>query len=139
MIKCSECGKNLNVLEGLRHPVEGRKKIVCSNCWNKISDSENRYTSFILNHINKKDIGLECFVLIKVAPGFEKESYSKLINLPKVIEVNPLMGKYDFIVKIKAENYDELGHYVVNNIRRVSGIVSTNTLTGTFSLTGIKY
>jgi DNA-binding Lrp family transcriptional regulator len=139
MIKCSECGKDLDILEEYRHPVEGRKKIVCSTCWNKIDDSESRYTNFILDHVNKTSMGPICFVLIKVAPSFEKESYNKLINLPEIIEIYPLIGMYDFIVKIKAKNSNELGNYIINNIRRVNGITSTNTLTGAFSLTGIKY
>jgi len=138
MLKCSECGKDLDIIERYYHPVEGRKKIVCSGCWIKIENSENKYTSFILDHVNKTDIGI-CFILIKVAPTFEKEVYDKLINLPKIIEIYPIIGNYDFIVKIKAENSDDLTNYIVNSVRRINGITSTNTLTGTFSLTGIRY
>jgi DNA-binding Lrp family transcriptional regulator len=136
---CSECEKKLGMLEGYRHPVEGSTKLVCKNCWDKIEVSENKYSNFLLEHINKTNIGVIYFILIKVAPTFEIKTYNKLFNLPEIIEVYPLMGSYDFIVKIKAENSDELGKYVVNNIRKIDGITNTKTLLGTFSLTGAEY
>ena len=138
MVKCSRCGKDLSILEGYRHPIEGRKKLVCSICWDIIENNETRYTNFVSNCFNKKDVGFICFVLIKVTPTFEGEIYNKLINLPEIIEIYPLVGKYDFIVKIRSENSDELGKYIVNDIRRINGITSTKTLTGSFSLTGIR-
>lgn len=139
MHKCSECEKELGILEGYRHPVEGKNKLVCKSCWNKIEESEKRYTSFLLDHINKTSIGLIYFILLKVAPTYEMEVYTKIINLPEVIEIYPLMGMYDFIIKIRAEDSDELGKYVVNTIRRINGVTSTKTLYGAFSLTGIEY
>lgn len=139
MKKCSECKKELEIFGGYRHPVEGREKIVCKECWTKIENSEKNFTDFILNRINKTKIGIIYFVLIKVAPTFEIEIYNKLFNLPEIVEVYPLLGMYDFIVKIIAENSDELGKYVVNTIRRTDGISKTKTLCGTFSLTGIEY
>ena len=139
MHKCSECEKALGILEGYRHPVEGKKKLVCKSCWNKIEQSEKKYTNFILKSIKKTDIGFIYFILIKVAPTFEMKIYKTLFNLPEIIEVYPLMGMYDFILKIRAENSDRLGKYVVNTIRRINGITKTKTLCGTFSLTGIEY
>jgi DNA-binding Lrp family transcriptional regulator len=139
MTECSECGKKLGILEGYRHPAEGWKKFVCNNCWYRLESSEMRYTSFILNHINKTGIGSICFVLIKIAPKLEKEAYGKLSDLPEIIELHPLFGSYDCIAKIKAENSDKLGNFIVSNIRTIDGITSTKTLTGTFSLTGKKY
>jgi DNA-binding Lrp family transcriptional regulator len=136
MLKCSECGKGLNLLKAYRHPVEGKEKIVCGCCWDKVKDSECRYTSFILDHVKKTGIGFICFILIKVAPTFETDAYNKLKNLPETIEICPLMGKYDFIVKTGAENFDELGSYIVNTIRKIDGITSTKTLTGAYSLAG---
>lgn len=136
---CSECEKKLGILEGYRHPIEGNTKLVCKNCWDKIEVSEKRYSNFILEHINTTNIGFIYFILIKVAPTFEIETYNKLSNLLEIIEVYPLMGLYDFIVKIRAENSDELGKYVVNNIRKIDGITNTKTLLGTYSLTGTEY
>lgn len=138
MLKCFECGKELGILDRYRHPVEGKEKIICSYCWDIIENSESRYSNFILDSVTKKDIGFICFILIKVEPTFEMETYNKIKNLPEVIEIHPIIGMYDFIVKISVENYNELGTYIVNNIRKINGITSTNTLTGVFSLTGIK-
>jgi DNA-binding Lrp family transcriptional regulator len=40
-----------------------------------------------------------------VAPLHEYEVFNKLSKLHEVIEVHPLFGEYDLIVKIQAEDY----------------------------------
>lgn len=139
MNKCSECKRKLGILEGYRHPVEGWAKFVCNDCWYHIENSEKRYTSFILKSINKTGIGTICFVLIKSLPNQEKKTYNKLNNCSEILEIHPLLGKYDFIAKIRAENHLGLTKFIVNNIRQIEGVKSTKTRTGTFSLTGSKY
>jgi DNA-binding Lrp family transcriptional regulator len=71
------------------------------------------------------------FVLIKVAPALEHEVYNKLLKIREIIELQPLFGEYDLIVKIEAENFEKLGKVVINNVRSVKGVIDTKTLTGT--------
>ena len=71
------------------------------------------------------------FVLIKAVPGYEHKIYNKLSTLPEIIKLHPLLGEYDFIAKVEAENYDKLGRIVVNKIRSIEGVINTKTLTGT--------
>jgi DNA-binding Lrp family transcriptional regulator len=69
------------------------------------------------------------FVLINVRASYEKHVYHKLKHLPETMDVYPLFGEYDFIVKIKIENFDLMGEYIVNNIRTIDGIIKTKSLT----------
>ena len=71
------------------------------------------------------------FVLITVAPVRENYVYNELSKEPEIIELQPLLGKYDIIAKIEAKYYETLGSIIINKIRSISGVVSTKTLTGT--------
>lgn len=71
------------------------------------------------------------FVLITAAPAHERDVYNKLSKVPEIIELHPLFGEYDFIAKIQAENFENIGNIVLNKIRTIDGIIDTKTLTGT--------
>ena len=94
---------------------------VCGDCWNKISNSETKYSRFISNSISKELGGCTCFVLIKTLTGKEKFVYNKLCEMQKIIEINHLLGSYDIIVKLKIENISKLDDLVTNKIRQING------------------
>ena len=71
------------------------------------------------------------FVLVSVKPMEEHTTYNKLCAIEEVIEIHPLFGEYDLILKIKLESSKKLGELVVNKIRSVEGVLDTKTLTGT--------
>ncbi len=71
------------------------------------------------------------FVLIGCAPMHEHEVYNKLQKTEEIIEVHPLFGKYDLIVKIESDDFNNIGKIVVEKIRSIEGIIDTKTLTGT--------
>ncbi len=54
--------------------------------------------------------------------------------MPEIIEVHPLLGWYDLIVKLEAKDSIKLGNFIVGKIRKIDGIEDTRTLTGSFSL-----
>jgi DNA-binding Lrp family transcriptional regulator len=70
------------------------------------------------------------FVLINVAPAHEQDIYKKLSKMPQIVELHPLFGEYDLIVKINANDFEELGTIIVNKIRSIPGVLDTKTLTG---------
>ena len=70
------------------------------------------------------------FVLVSTVPGKEHEVYNKISKINYVVEVHPLFGEYDLIVKIDALDYSELGKIVVEHIRKIEGVIDTKTLTG---------
>ncbi|MEF8873506.1 MAG: Lrp/AsnC ligand binding domain-containing protein [Candidatus Thermoplasmatota archaeon] len=70
------------------------------------------------------------FVLIKTAPAAERDVYSIVKEIEEVTEVHSLFGEYDLIVKLQAENFNNLGQTVVDKIRSIEGVEDTKTLTG---------
>lgn len=48
MKQCEECGKKLRLLKGYRHPILGKDFNLCSSCFDKVSDSVNRWKTFVL-------------------------------------------------------------------------------------------
>jgi DNA-binding Lrp family transcriptional regulator len=69
------------------------------------------------------------FVLVRVIPGKEHEVYDRVAKLKYVTEVHPLLGEFDIIVRIDTEDMSEIGKLVIQDIRSISGVVDTKTLT----------
>ena len=57
------------------------------------------------------------FALLTISPLYEKEVYEKVKNTPEIIEVHPLFGEYDILLKIETEDIDSIGDVVINKIR----------------------
>jgi DNA-binding Lrp family transcriptional regulator len=70
------------------------------------------------------------FVLISAAPGKEKEVFTEIQKIHEVVELHPLFGEYDLIVKLDAPDFNRLGEIVVDKIRKIPGVIDTKTLTG---------
>jgi len=51
MKECVECGKKLGIIEGYRHPTMGKDHLLCSNCFDIVSESVERYKEFISAYI----------------------------------------------------------------------------------------
>src|SRR4030042_4474537 len=51
MKECIECGKNLGIIEGYRHPTIGRDYLLCRNCFDTIFESIEKYREFIAPYI----------------------------------------------------------------------------------------
>lgn len=70
------------------------------------------------------------FVLIKTICCKEHEVEIKLRDINEISESHLLFGEYDLIVKLEAEDFDELGQMVVDKIRSIEGVLDTKTLAG---------
>ena len=70
------------------------------------------------------------FVLVSTVPGKEHEVYHKISQVNYIVEIHPLFGEYDLIVKIDVNDFSELGKIVVDKIRKIDGVIDTKTLTG---------
>jgi hypothetical protein len=51
MKECVECRKNLGILEGYRHPTMGKDTLLCSNCFDTVFESVEKYRKFIMPYI----------------------------------------------------------------------------------------
>ena len=48
MKKCEECGKTLGIFKGYHHPTMGKTHLLCSNCYNEVNESVQKWQKFIL-------------------------------------------------------------------------------------------
>lgn len=77
------------------------------------------------------------FALLSISPLHEKEVFEALENkIEEIIEVHPLFGEYDILVKINCDNIDNIGEVVIKKIRSLKGVTDTKTMIGTKSLSG---
>ncbi|MEF8848504.1 MAG: Lrp/AsnC ligand binding domain-containing protein [Candidatus Thermoplasmatota archaeon] len=76
------------------------------------------------------------FALLTISPLYEKEVYGNLGNISEVVEVHPLFGEYDILLKIETSDIDLVGEVVIKKIRSLKGVTDTKTLIGTKSLSG---
>jgi len=76
------------------------------------------------------------FALLSISPLHEKSVYETLGNISEVVEVHPLFGEFDILVKIECNDIDSIGDVVINKIRSTKGVMDTKTLIGTKSLSG---
>ncbi|MCA9811526.1 MAG: Lrp/AsnC ligand binding domain-containing protein [Nitrosarchaeum sp.] len=66
------------------------------------------------------------YMLLNCSPGSESEVISEISELPGVIEVNGVLGKYDVFVKISADNPETM-ELTVAQIRKIR-MLSSHTL-----------
>lgn len=67
---------------------------------------------------------------MSTVPGKEMEVYDKISKIKYVVEIHPLFGEYDLIVKIDVKDFSELGKIVIEKLRTIEGVIDTKTLTG---------
>ncbi len=49
MKDCEECGKKLGIFEGYQHPTLGKKHLLCSPCFDQVSESVEKWKEFVLS------------------------------------------------------------------------------------------
>jgi DNA-binding Lrp family transcriptional regulator len=67
------------------------------------------------------------YILVAVEPTAELEVYGALLKLNMAVEVCPVLGPVDFIVKVKADKLDDIATLVISTIRAIPGVTSTKT------------
>ncbi len=72
------------------------------------------------------------YILAICVPGNEKEVIKKIKDLPNVIEVNGVMGKYDVFVKVRADDATKVDATIskVRNVPHVTGTVTMPVIYG---------
>lgn len=70
---------------------------------------------------------LRGFIMVECEVGYERSIYDKLKGLPWIIEVHPLFGEFDFLIRVEAENPDALARHIISGIRSIPGISTTKT------------
>jgi DNA-binding Lrp family transcriptional regulator len=68
------------------------------------------------------------FVLIQLKQCDEKQVLEDLRRLDRVKEVHVLFGNWDMLAKIEFEGPDDLGQFMIENIRSRKDITKTETI-----------
>ena len=67
------------------------------------------------------------YILATCIPGNEKEVIQKIKDIPNVVEVNGIMGKYDIFVKIQAGEVMKVD-LTISKVRSVPHITGTTSI-----------
>ena len=68
-------------------------------------------------------------VLLTTEPGREQDVVNELSEMSEIEEAMVLFGEYDVYCKVVVEDFSQLSDLVLRNVRTVSGVVETTTLT----------
>ena len=83
----------------------------------------------------KLSLGAAAFVLASVSYTIktdgttvsQREVAQKIAQFPEVQEVHIITGDWDLLVKLRAENVDAIGKFVVDKLRLIKGLEKTLT------------
>ena len=82
------------------------------------------------------NLGTSAFILASVsyttlkvdgAPVSQRDVAEEIARLPEVQEVHIITGDWDLLVKLRAENVEAVGKFVVDKLRRIRGLEKTLT------------
>ncbi len=84
----------------------------------------------------KLNLSTVCFILAQVSyrtkgddetPVSQRAVAEKIARFPEVQEVHIITGDWDLLVKLRAENVDAIGKFVVDKLRLIQGLEKTLT------------
>jgi DNA-binding Lrp family transcriptional regulator len=66
--------------------------------------------------------------LIRLSAGREKSALAKIKDTKGVLHVSGVYGRWDLVCDIEADDLSTMTNVVVNKIRQIPGVTSTETL-----------
>jgi DNA-binding Lrp family transcriptional regulator len=73
---------------------------------------------------------MKAYILISLVPGLEANTITQISALPGVHETDLVFGRWDVVVQVEAKNIPDLSRMVINQIRGLQGVQTTETLIG---------
>lgn len=73
---------------------------------------------------------IKAYILVSLVPGLEANTMPQISALPGVQETDLVFGRWDVVVQVQAKNIPELSRMVINQIRGLQGVQTTETLIG---------
>ena len=64
---------------------------------------------------------------INLDPKFKDEIQQSLLNTPEVAEICEITGRFDIIIKVLAEDLEQLHTIIIDKIGKIDGIQNTET------------
>ncbi|MDR0372974.1 MAG: Lrp/AsnC family transcriptional regulator [Nitrososphaerota archaeon] len=82
----------------------------------------------------KLNLGTAAFILASVSysknnelPITQRDVAEEIARFPEVQEVHIITGDWDLLVKLRAQNVEAVGKFVVDKLRRIKGLEKTLT------------
>ena len=72
-------------------------------------------------------IGVKALVGINRDPKFKEEIQRSLLDTPEVAEICEITGRFDIIIKVLAEDLEQLHTIIIDKIGKIEGIQNTET------------
>ena len=70
-------------------------------------------------------------VLVRLMSGKEKEALQKIKRTNGISHVSAVFGRWDLVLDMETDDLPQLSNVVVENIRSIPGVLSTETLVTT--------
>ncbi|MCK5582584.1 MAG: Lrp/AsnC ligand binding domain-containing protein [Elusimicrobiales bacterium] len=70
-------------------------------------------------------------LLVKLTSGKEKQALSRLRALKSVVHMSAVFGRWDLVLDMEADDLPKLSNIIVQEIRPIPGVLSTETLVTT--------
>lgn len=93
-------------------------------------DKANIITEYTIK-INRKKLGfsLAAFILVVLERSADIKGFrDKITQIPNVLECHHVAGQYDYILKICVKDTDDLEHFLMDVLKNIDGVASSNTL-----------
>ena len=93
-------------------------------------DKQGYITQYTVK-LDRKKTGchLTAFICVVLEMSADIKSFRKaILNLPNVLECHHIAGKYDYILKISVKDTDALEDFLINSLKKIDGVASSNTL-----------
>ena len=55
----------------------------------------------------------------------QRQIAKRIAKFPEVLEIHLITGSWDFLIKVKAKDVDEVGTFVVDKLRKMEGVEKT--------------
>lgn len=73
-------------------------------------------------------MSVKAYVLVITDPGKTRRVVDEIRNIPGIVELHEVMGPYDIVVEIIADNLQDIPRVLGDKIRPISGVQSTTSL-----------
>ncbi len=68
------------------------------------------------------------YVLLKVAPGYERNIVKELTDIPEIEDIDELYGEWDIITKASVVRIEDLDALLSEKMRKIEGVTLTSTM-----------
>lgn len=72
-------------------------------------------------------IGVKASVGINRDPKLKEQIHNKLMEIPEIVSISEVTGRFDMIIRIYARNLEELHSIVIEKLGKIEGLQNSET------------